>query len=190
MSDRVLVPEQAEASRASEAETAQPFLARYSRVLFFSAAGVVVVLDQLVKNWVVATLPPYRPVDVFPWLAPILSFTFVENTGASFGMFPQLGQLFLYLSLAVVIGIAVFLYTLPRSDVGLHLALGLVAGGALGNDIDRIVRGYVVDFLDVNFRPFATWPVFNLADSAIVVGVAILLIDSFLAEHRQAKTDA
>jgi signal peptidase II len=153
-----------------------------SRVLFFGAVAIVLLLDQVTKAWVVANLPAYRPVNVIPWLAPILSFTSVENTGVAFGLFPGLGSLFTLLALVVVIGIFFFMRTLPASDLWVHLSLGLVTGGALGNVLDRFLRGYVVDFLDVNFWPLATWPVFNLADSAIVVGVFILLVDSFLAE--------
>lgn len=161
-----------------------------SHVLFGGLLLGVVVADQLTKAWVVANLPVHRPVDVFPWLAPILSFTSVQNTGVAFGLFPALGDLFTLLSVIVVIGILIFRRTLPSVHVWVHGALGLVVGGALGNVIDRLLRGYVVDFLDVNFWPLETWPVFNLADSAIVVGVAILLIDSLLAEPDVEAPDA
>ncbi|MGC9348929.1 MAG: signal peptidase II [Anaerolineae bacterium] len=157
-------------------------LVRLSQLLFYGGAVIVLILDQLTKAWVVANLPLYRPVDLFPWLAPVLSFTSVENTGVAFGLFPGLGLLFTVLSLVVVAGIFIFFRTLPASDLWVHMSLGLVTGGALGNVLDRFLRGYVVDFIDVNFWPFATWPVFNLADSAIVVGVFILLIDSYFAE--------
>ena len=98
------------------------------------------------------------------------------------GCFPNTAALFTVLPVIVVVAIAVFRRTVPESDLWAHAALGLVTGGALGNVIDRVLRGYVVDFIDVNFWPFRGWPVFNLADSAVVVGVFLLLVDSFLAQ--------
>ncbi|MGC9521298.1 MAG: signal peptidase II [Anaerolineae bacterium] len=161
-----------------------------SHILFGGLFLAVILVDQLTKAWVVANLPVHRPVDVFPWLAPILSFTSVQNTGVAFGLFPALGDVFTFLSLAVVIGILLFRRALPSAYLWVHGALGLVVGGALGNVVDRLIRGYVVDFLDVNFWPFESWPVFNLADSAIVVGVAILLLDSLLGEPDMVAVDA
>ena len=149
---------------------------------------VIVVVDQLAKGWVVRDLPAYTPVDVAAWLRPVLSFTYVKNTGVAFGMFPQLNTVFTVLSAVVILLMVIFQRTIPPQVWIVHVALGLVMGGALGNLIDRITRGYVVDFLDVNFWPFATWPVFNVADSAIVVGVAILLVDSFFLHHLERAT--
>lgn len=155
-----------------------------AHLLFGSACAVSLLADQLTKAWVAAEIPLHQPVDVFPWLSPILSFTHVQNTGVAFGLLPGLGGLFAILSLLVVAGVVVFRRTLPTEDLWLHGALGLVTGGALGNVIDRIVRGHVLDFVDVNFWPFTAWPVFNIADSAVVIGVAILLVDSLLDEFR------
>ena len=154
-----------------------------SRLLFFGAILGCLTLDQLTKWWVVGNLPPYSSVDVLSWLSPVLSFTFVENTGVVFGLFPGLGNLFTLLSSLVVVGILAFRRTLPSSELWVHASLGLVTGGAVGNFVDRVLRGFVVDFFDVNLWPFREWPVFNIADAAIVVGVMILLVDSFLAER-------
>jgi len=161
-----------------------------SHLLFWGGVAMCLLLDQAVNSWVAANLAPYQPTDLFPRLSPILSFTFVENTGVAFGLFPTLGSLFMWLSIAVAVGIVIFRRTIPSSDLWVHVSLGLVAGGAFGNVIDRVLRGYVVDFIDVNFRPLTNWPVFNLADSAIVVGVAILLVDSLLAERREVAVNA
>ena len=161
-----------------------------SHVLFYGAILVVLLIDQLSKSWVVINLPLYQPTDLFPWLAPILSFTSIRNTGVAFGLFQGLGDIFAVFSVLVLIGIFLFRRTLPTGDLWVHLSLGLVVGGALGNNIvDRLFRGHVVDFLDVNFWPLQTWPVFNLADSAIVVGVGILLVDSFLTDRLEATHD-
>ena len=161
-----------------------------SRLLLWGGAALVVALDQLSKAWVVYHLPAYTPVDWIPQLASLFSFTFVRNTGVAFGLFPQLGGIFTVFSAVVIVGILIFQQAIAGTDFWLHGALGLVTGGALGNLIDRLVRSYVVDFIDVNFWPFRQWPVFNIADSAIVVGVTILLLDAFLVPEREAVTDA
>ena len=153
-----------------------------ARLLFYGLGVVAIAIDQLTKAWVVGALPDYQPVDLAGWLAPVFSLTSVRNTGIAFGLFPQHVRLFTVLPVIVVVAIAVFRRTVPESDLWAHAALGLVTGGALGNVIDRVLRGYVVDFIDVNFWPFRGWPVFNLADSAVVVGVFLLLVDSFLAQ--------
>ena len=158
-----------------------------NRLLLLGCAALVLVFDQWTKVWVVANLPLYTPVDLLDWMTPILSFTYVKNTGVAFGLFPQLGQVFTVLQIVVILGIIYYQRTLPDEVLWLHLSLGLVVGGALGNLVDRILRGYVVDFLDVNFWPLQQWPVFNLADSAIVVGVTIMLIDSFFEEQVEQR---
>ena len=161
-----------------------------SRLLFYGGAATVVVVDQIVKFWVARNLPAYTPVNPIPSLSPVFSFTFVKNTGVAFGMFPQFGGIFRFLTAFVILGILLFQRTLSVKEVWLHLTLGLVTGGALGNLLDRFTRGFVVDFLDVNFWPFRLWPVFNVADSAIVVGVALLLIDSFFTSEEVVTAGA
>lgn len=161
-----------------------------SHLLFFGGMALVVGLDQLSKLWVVLNMPAYTPMNFIPSLAPILSFTLVQNTGVAFGLFPQFGDVFTILSAGVIVGIMIFHRLIAGTNSWVNAALGLVAGGALGNLVDRLTRGYVVDFLDVNFWPLQEWPVFNLADSAIVVGVAILLVVSFLTDEKSAVSDA
>jgi len=165
-------------------------LGRWSQLLFLGAIALVLIVDQLTKAWVIARLPLYEPTDLWQWLTPILSFTFVKNTGVAFGLLQGLGRAFALLPVLVAAAIVVYRRSLPVGDLWVHLSLGFVVGGALGNVIDRLLRGYVVDFLDVNFRPLQTWPVFNVADSAVVVGVAILLLDTFLADTEEAPADA
>ncbi len=133
-------------------------------------AFVILVLDQLTKFLVSSNFQVGQslPAEGF------LRLTYVQNTGAAFGIFD--GNTFV---LAIVSGIAlvllgIFSFNLHRLPFGdtiiAHVALGLMIGGALGNLIDRLVLGYVVDFIDIG-----PWPVFNLADSAVVVGVGILV---------------
>lgn len=160
-----------------------------SHMLYFGGVGLVMVVDQLTKFWVANNLPVYQPVDLVEWLAPILSFTSVRNTGVAFGLFQGLGIPFSLLSLVIVVAVVFFRLKVPASEFLLHGALGLVTGGALGNIVDRVMRGYVVDFLDVNFWPLHNWPVFNLADAAIVVGAGLLLLDSFVADWHAGHSD-
>jgi signal peptidase II len=111
-----------------------------------------------------------------PLLQRLFSLTYTTNTGAAFGLFPDQGLLFIVIALVVVTAIIFYYRHLPAGYGLVRLALGLQLGGALGNLIDRLRQGYVIDFIDLNFWPLQDWPVFNLADSAIVVGVGLLAI--------------
>ena len=148
--------------------------------LAYGAALLVVALDQLSKWWVLGPLrlPELGRIVVVPHL---FDFTLVHNSGVSFGLFhagAELGRWLLTgFSLAVAVGLAWWARTAARPLVA--LAIGLVIGGAVGNAVDRVRLGEVTDFLDASGLHFP-W-VFNLADSAISVGVAVLLLDSLLA---------
>jgi signal peptidase II len=140
-------------------------------------------LDQLGKWAALAWLDPADPPRA---VTPFFNLLLVWNRGVSFGMFNSGGALAPWLlagiALAVVVGLVVWL---RRSDQVLTgLALGLVIGGALGNVIDRIRFGAVIDFLDFHLAGYH-WPAFNLADAAICVGAALLLADGLLARRRQ-----
>ncbi|KQY70229.1 MULTISPECIES: signal peptidase II [unclassified Brevundimonas] len=153
-------------------------------VTAFVFALIVVVLDQLTKAWVLSGLDlrEVGRVEVWP---PILNFTWVENRGVSFGLFGD-GSARWMLSLFSV-GVAGILgWWALRADRRLLIsAIGLVMGGAIGNVIDRIRFGFVVDFIDFSGTRIFPW-VFNIADSAITVGVILLILDSLLSE-RAAK---
>jgi len=142
-------------------------------------------LDQFTKQLVVSTLRPgesWMPLD---WLAPIVTVTHVHNTGAAFGIFPAGGQVFTVLGVIVTGAIIYYFHQLPPGEWLARSALGLQLGGAVGNLIDRFRQGYVTDFINFKF-----WPVFNVADSSIVVGVAILLIVILLEERQEARSRA
>lgn len=155
---------------------------RFRDLLVFGAALVVLAADQLSKHWVRASLVPGVPHDPIPWLRPVLSFTYVTNTGASFGLFPHLGWLFTLIAIAVIAFIGLSYRFLPAHNWLMQVSLGMQLGGAIGNLVDRLWHGRVIDFIDLNFWPLQEWPVFNLADSSVVVGVCILayylLLDS------------
>ncbi|HZZ34164.1 MAG TPA: signal peptidase II [Caulobacteraceae bacterium] len=155
-------------------------------VFAYLLAVSIIVLDQLSKHWVldVFRLPERGTVDV----AGPFRLTFVPNVGVSFGFFGDGAEWVRWalsaFSLAVAIGLAVWARRLDRPLVG--LSVGLVMGGAIGNLIDRVRFGWVVDFVDFQALRFP-W-VFNLADSAISVGVALLVLESLLSPKKEAAT--
>jgi signal peptidase II len=144
-------------------------------------AGVVIVLDQLTKIAILAFLE--HAVEVTPFL----NLVVVWNPGVSFGMFAAVGALMPWLLSGLSLAVAVALgFWLRRVEHPLAaVALGLIIGGALGNVIDRIRFGAVVDFLDFHALGYH-WPAFNVADSAICVGAGLLLVDGLLAPRRQS----
>ena len=153
------------------------------RWLFLLAIAVLaIVADQASKAYVVDSLVLHEswvPVDA---LESVFRFTHVHNTGAAFGMFPEGGAIFLIIAMIVSVVIVFYHQQMPADAWLMRLALGLQLGGALGNVIDRVRLGYVVDFFDVSF-----WPVFNVADSCIVVGVTLLAFEMLREEWREAR---
>jgi signal peptidase II len=143
-------------------------------LLFLGLAALVVVLDQTTKRLAEDRLRGNRPIPV---VDDVLRLTYVENRGAAFGLLQDQTAFFVFVGVLVVGVIAASYRYLPRSGFRLHLALGLQLGGAIGNLIDRIRQGYVVDFVDFGYRS-NWWPVFNVADSAIVIGVALLALNA------------
>lgn len=142
--------------------------------LLFSA--VIIVLDLWTKQIASDSLTLYRPVELTSWL----NMTLAHNYGAAFSFLSDAGgwQRWLFTGLASVVTVVlvVWLLRLPTNEKLTAAALSLVIGGAVGNLIDRIVNGYVVDFIDVFYQGHH-WPAFNLADSAITCGVILLLVD-------------
>jgi signal peptidase II len=155
-------------------------------VLLFGAAALVVAVDQVTKALIVGSY--LREGESRRVIGGVLSWTYQRNPGSAFGLFQHIPVLFTILAAAIAIVIVV---RAPRvHDRLTAFALGLVLGGALGNLVDRIgrppgvFRGRVIDFID-----FHWWPVFNLADSAVVIGAALLLIASFRSERRTKERE-
>lgn len=137
----------------------------------------VVLADQASKLAVAATMRLYQSIPVVPFF----NLTYVHNPGAAFSFLSDAGGwqrwFFALLAFAIGIVIAAWLARLKQHEGVLAAALSLVLGGAIGNLIDRLAYGYVIDFLDVYYRSWH-WPAFNVADSAITVGVGLMLIES------------
>lgn len=151
-------------------------------VVLFAIALAVIALDQYTKALVRANLPLNTSWMPIPWLDPFVTLTHVRNTGAAFGLFPSLGGVFRFVALVVVVAIIVFFRRLAATSWLLRIAFGLQLGGAAGNLIDRLTMGYVTDFVDVR-----VWPIFNVADSAIVVGTVFLAYYALFVEPSAAR---
>ena len=153
-------------------------------------ALIVIVLDQLTKWLASDLLVLHQPLAVMP----MFNLTLMHNTGAAFSFLHDAGgwQRWLFTLIAIVVSIVIvaWLKQLKTKDIWQAAGLSMILGGAIGNVIDRLVHGYVVDFLEVYYDIYY-WPAFNIADSAITVGVGILIIDG-IREHlhqRKHKSD-
>ena len=151
------------------------------RLLWISL--LVLVLDQATKAWVQDVFQPYESLEVLPFFNLVLAF----NTGAAFSLLGDAGgwQRGCFIALAVVVSVVVvvWLSRLGDEDRRAGWGLALVLGGAIGNAIDRVWLGHVVDFLDFHWAGYH-WPAFNVADIAITCGVALLLLDGFLPRRK------
>jgi len=139
------------------------------KIILPAVALLILVADQMSKYLVLSNLNPGQSWNPVASLTPWASITHVTNTGAAFGLFPDRGSFFVVIAVIVVAVIIFYYRHLPAGQWWIKISLGLQLGGALGNLLDRLRLGYVIDFID-----FKIWPVFNVADSAIVIGVAIL----------------
>ncbi len=137
--------------------------------LLLGVAAAVFLGDRVSKHLVVTNLGVGEMWNPIPFLRPFVTVTHVTNTGGAFGLFRDYGLIFAIVAVLVVVGIIAFYRFLPPGQAWLRVSLGLQLGGALGNLCDRARLGSVVDFVD-----FKIWPVFNLADLAVVVGVSLL----------------
>ena len=158
------------------------------RFLFLSLG--VILLDQWTK-WLVEIHLPHHAVE--PLIPGLLNLTHVRNTGVAFGLFAtSTGQesgswILTLLGLAALAAVGLYFWFAPSRNRGLMIALALVVGGAVGNLIDRFTSGAVTDFIDV-FVGLHHWPSFNVADSAISIGIVLMAIDSFRS-HKHAEPE-
>lgn len=147
-------------------------------------AGLIIVFDQWTKSLVRANLEFQEVWSPWPWLAPYARIVHWRNTGAVFGIFQGFGDIFTILAIVVAIAIIYYFPQVPREDWPLRVAMCLQLGGAVGNLIDRITIGWVTDFVSVG-----RFPVFNVADASISVGVAVLIIGVWWKDYRRAPSE-
>ncbi|ALG69426.2 signal peptidase II [Beggiatoa leptomitoformis] len=145
---------------------------------------LTLVLDQLTKFWASQVLTYQEPYSIIPFL----NFTLVHNTGAAFSFLAEAGgwQRYFLTALAVIVSLimVVWLSRLSANQKWLAATIALILGGALGNLIDRVLYGYVIDFIDIYYQAWH-FPAFNIADSAITVGAVMLLIDALWLNRTQ-----
>lgn len=147
-------------------------------------AALIYVIDYLTKQWASSSLVYGYPESVLPFL----NWTLAHNTGAAFSFLHDAGgwQRWFFVGIAVVVsvGLVVWLARMPKGLRVLPLAVALLLGGALGNLHDRMVQGYVVDFIHVFYQNWH-FPAFNIADCGITVGAILMIIDSLFLERRR-----
>lgn len=159
---------------------------RYHNVYWLWLSLTVIAADQVTKQLIATHMYLFESIR----LTGFLNLTYMHNTGAAFSLFtgaPRL--LFVALGLAVTIAIMVWMRRHSRAHKLTAIALSFILGGALGNVIDRVTRGFVVDFIDFHVGHWH-WPAFNLADSAITVGAVLLILDALFVRHRVSADPA
>lgn len=144
----------------------------------FFISFIVFISDQFTKYLIKSYVGPYETIKVLPFF----NIVYVENIGSAFGMFKSLGNVFFIIVATLAI---IFVTVLIIKDRDNRLSFSLILGGAIGNLTDRIVYGYVIDFLDLYVGGFH-WPAFNVADSALTIGIFLLVFKLFF-EHKKIK---
>jgi signal peptidase II len=146
-------------------------------------AGIIVTLDYFTKDFVRQSLSLGESWMPLEWLAPYARIVHWRNSGAAFGIFQNGGLIFTGLAIIVSIFIIFYFPQVPKEEWALRLAMGMQLGGALGNLLDRLLfDGYVTDFISVG-----SFPVFNVADSSISVGVCVLILGVWISERKFKK---
>jgi signal peptidase II len=152
-------------------------------ILFLLIAALVVGLDHLTKWIVVKELPFQHDVHI---LGEWVMLTHIKNTGAAFGLFPGSIVPLIVISVGASL-VVIYLAVRQHREASRLVPLGLILGGAIGNLIDRILAGKVTDFINVGIPDGARWPVFNVADSAVSIGVAILAFGVYFRSHPESQ---
>ena len=141
---------------------------KQKNILIFSAALFIVFLDQLTKFLVKQN---FKLNESMPIIKNIFHLTYVTNSGSAFGLFKGMNVFFMIFAIIVIIAIYKYLNKIKNNEKILQIAVGLLLGGTIGNLIDRISYGAVIDFID-----FRIWPVFNVADSAVTISITLLIV--------------
>ena len=155
-------------------------------LLLAGTAAILYVADQITKALVVASIPFGARQEV---LGEFVQLWHVRNTGAAFSLFPGATWLFLVVTVGALVMIAYFYRAFRSRGAWIHVVLGAVLAGTLGNLTDRIRHGYVVDFVSVGIGELR-WPTFNVADSALVVGIGLLVLYLSFVDERRGRPSA
>jgi signal peptidase II len=159
--------------------------------LVLLVAAIIIAFDQMTKYWVRQTIPLHDYIVPIPALGHYFVFEHVNNYGAAFGILQNQGHIFIIIAAIVTVAILAYVRTIPPTQTLIRLLLGLQLGGALGNVIDRLHQGYVTDFVKMGIPGVYYWPNYNIADSAIVIGViglgAYILLED-LRRQREPNT--
>jgi len=147
---------------------------------YYLLAVLVFVLDHFTKWLVRSKMDLHEAIELIPGFARI---SYVRNSGVAFGLFAEIQSVwkpYILASMAVIAVVVILLYSarMPSNRVLLQLALAITLGGILGNFTDRILHGFVVDFIELHIKDVFHWPTFNVADSAITIGIGLLLVDT------------
>ena len=148
--------------------------------------ALIVALDQISKWLVVANIPLYESVDVIPG---VFRFTYIRNDGAAFGMLDDARWVFMILSTVAIVGVLAYMFIKKPQSKLLCVSLAFMVGGGVGNMIDRVCLGYVIDFLDFCAFPKLWMWNFNVADSFVVVGAGMLMLWMVLDLIREMKEE-
>ncbi|QQK78341.1 signal peptidase II [Salicibibacter cibarius] len=155
-------------------------------MIYYLLALVVLIADQLTK-WLIAA---YMEIgETIPVIEDVIHITSHRNAGAAFGILQGQMWLFYIVTIIVTVGIVYFIKKMGQTDKWIGIPLGILLGGTVGNFIDRILHGEVIDFIDVYIGTYS-FPIFNVADSALTVGVILLIIKLFIDERKEKKEKA
>jgi len=147
-------------------------------MIFYILAFSILLIDQIIKLVVNNSMALGQTIPLF-W---ILKLTYVRNTGAAFSLFSGFSSFLTVISVMVVIAVIYFHYKVPEKSTALQIGMACILGGSLGNLVDRVFRGYVIDYVNFTF-----WPVFNFADIMINLGVLLIIIKVFIKEKKDAS---
>jgi signal peptidase II len=147
-------------------------------MLFYFLAFSILTIDQIIKLVVANSMALGQTIPLFG----IVQLTYVRNTGAAFSLFSGFSPFLTVISIIVIIAVIYFHYKIPAKSTMLQIGLAYILGGSLGNLIDRLFRGYVIDYINFTF-----WPVFNFADIMINLGVLLIIIQIFIKERKGAS---
>jgi signal peptidase II len=172
------------ALRTLQAKEKKDFMPKFPMLKWLWLAVLSLGLDQASKLIIDHVMQLYESHTVFAFF----NLTYVHNTGAAFSFLSDAGGwqrwLFAGLAIGMSVVISIWLTRLKANETFIAVALSLILGGAIGNLVDRLAYGYVIDFLDIYYGNWH-WPAFNIADSAITVGVVLMLIDSFTSKTKE-----